>query len=81
MLRDDRARSLVSSFGAQWLYLRNLRIVSPDLFEFPDWDANLRQSMARETELRRDEGHRHRRIGQRELRECGRLLSGQRHTS
>ena len=45
------ARALVSSFGAQWLYLRNLRIVSPDLFEFPDWDDNLRQSMARETEL------------------------------
>jgi hypothetical protein len=51
MLRDDRAKALVSSFGAQWLYLRNLRIVSPDLFEFPDWDDNLRQAMARETEL------------------------------
>jgi hypothetical protein len=51
MLRDDRAKALVSSFGAQWLYLRNLRMVSPDLFEFPDWDDNLRQAMARETEL------------------------------
>ena len=51
MLRDTRAKALVSSFGAQWLYLRNLRIVSPDLFEFPDWDDNLRLAMARETEL------------------------------
>ena len=51
MLRDDRAKALVASFGAQWLYLRNLRIVTPDLFEFPDWDDNLRQAMARETEL------------------------------
>jgi hypothetical protein len=51
MLQDSRAKALVSSFGAQWLYLRNLRIVSPDLFEFPDWDDNLRLAMARETEL------------------------------
>jgi hypothetical protein len=51
MLRDERATSLVSSFAAQWLYQRNLRIASPDLFEFPDWDENLRQAMARETEL------------------------------
>ena len=51
MLRDPRARALVTSFGAQWLYLRNLRMVSPDLYEFPDWDDNLRQAMARETEL------------------------------
>ena len=51
MLRDERAKALVVSFGAQWLYLRNLRIVAPDLYEFPDWDDNLRQAMARETEL------------------------------
>jgi mono/diheme cytochrome c family protein len=51
MLRDERAKALVASFGAQWLYLRNLRIVTPDLYEFPDWDDNLRQAMARETEL------------------------------
>jgi mono/diheme cytochrome c family protein len=51
LLRDERAKALVASFGAQWLYLRNLRIVTPDLYEFPDWDDNLRQAMARETEL------------------------------
>ena len=51
MLADDRAKALVTSFGAQWLYLRNLRIVTPDLYEFPDWDDNLRQAMARETEM------------------------------
>jgi hypothetical protein len=51
MLADDRAKALVDSFAAQWLYQRNLRIVTPDLYEFPDWDDNLRAAMARETEL------------------------------
>ena len=51
MLADDRASALVSSFGAQWLFLRNLRMVSPDSFEFPEWDDDLREAMARETEL------------------------------
>jgi hypothetical protein len=51
MLADERSRSLVSSFGAQWLYLRNLRIATPDAFEFPDWDDNLRAAFVRETEL------------------------------
>jgi hypothetical protein len=49
MLRDDRSRALVDSFAGQWLYQRNLRIVSPDLYEFPDWDENLRLAMVRET--------------------------------
>jgi hypothetical protein len=51
MLADERASALVTSFGAQWLYQRNLRMVSPDFYEFPDWDDNLRLAMARETEL------------------------------
>ena len=51
LARRSRRRHSSTSFGAQWLYLRNLRIVTPDLYEFPDWDDNLRQAMARETEL------------------------------
>ena len=51
MLADARATALVTSFGAQWLFQRNLQMVNPDFFQFPDWDDNLRQSMARETEL------------------------------
>ncbi len=51
MLADPRADSLVSNFADQWLYLRNLRGVNPDLETFPNFDDNLRQAFKRETEL------------------------------
>jgi mono/diheme cytochrome c family protein len=51
MLADERATTLAKNFAGQWLYLRNLRAVSPDMYVFPDFDDNLRQSAARETEL------------------------------
>ncbi|HEY8518788.1 MAG TPA: DUF1592 domain-containing protein [Gammaproteobacteria bacterium] len=51
MLADPRAESLVENFAAQWLYLRNLKSVQPDVEEFPNFDDNLRQAMRRETEL------------------------------
>ncbi|MEO6246395.1 MAG: DUF1592 domain-containing protein [Opitutaceae bacterium] len=51
MLRDARSEALVTSFAAQWLYLRNLEWVSPDARLFMDFDDNLRQAMRRETEM------------------------------
>ncbi|MDX1945213.1 MAG: DUF1592 domain-containing protein, partial [Pirellulaceae bacterium] len=51
MLADERSQSLVTNFAAQWLYLRNLEAVTPDMRLFPDFDDNLRQAMRRETEL------------------------------
>jgi len=51
MLDDDRAKSLVSNFAGQWLYLRNLAQVKPDPDDFPEFDFSLRQSFERETEL------------------------------
>lgn len=51
LLADDRAQSLTNNFAQQWLYLRNLEAVSPDMRAFPDFDDNLRQAMRRETEL------------------------------
>ena len=51
MLRDDRANALVSNFADQWLYLRNLESITPDLRRFPDFDDNLRQSFRLETQL------------------------------
>ena len=51
MLTDERASSLVTNFAAQWLYLRNLDSVTPDLRLFPDFDDNLRRAFRRETEL------------------------------
>ena len=51
MLEDDRARALVTSFAAQWLYLRNVPAVYPDEDLFPHVGEALRQAMRRETEL------------------------------
>ncbi len=51
MLADDRSQSLVASFASQWLYLRNLDSVTPDMRLFPDFDDNLRQALRRETEM------------------------------
>jgi mono/diheme cytochrome c family protein len=50
MLADPRSRSLVSSFAAQWLHLRNLESITPDGRLFPDFDDNLRQAFRGETE-------------------------------
>ena len=51
MLADPRAKTLVSNFVGQWLYLRNIDAVLPDPSAFPDFDENLRAALARETEL------------------------------
>ncbi len=51
MLADPRSRNLVSNFAGQWLYLRNLASITPDLRLFPDFDDNLRQAFRQETEL------------------------------
>jgi hypothetical protein len=51
MLADPRAERFVSNFAGQWLQLRNLRNARPNSGAFPDFDDNLRQSFAQETEL------------------------------
>jgi hypothetical protein len=51
LLADSRARSLVTNFAAQWLHLRNLESITPDLRLFPDFDDNLRRAFRQETEL------------------------------
>ncbi len=51
MLADERSESLVTNFASQWLYLRNLESIRPDMRLFPDFDDNLRRAMRRETEL------------------------------
>jgi cytochrome c551/c552 len=48
MLADSRSEALVTSFGDQWLYLRELKEQRPESKVFTD---NLRQSFRRETEL------------------------------
>ena len=51
MLADARAQALVTNFAAQWLHLRNLDSITPDMRLFPDFDDNLRQAFRQETEL------------------------------
>jgi hypothetical protein len=51
LLADDRASTLATDFAVQWLHLRNLESIIPDLRQFPDFDDNLRKAFRRETEL------------------------------
>jgi hypothetical protein len=50
MLADVRSDALVSNFGGQLLYLRNLSTTSPDGIYYPDWDDELRQGFRQEAE-------------------------------
>lgn len=51
MLADSRSQALVNNFAAQWLHLRKLDEITPDMRLFPDFDDNLRQAFRKETEL------------------------------
>lgn len=51
MLADPKASALVENFAGQWLQLRDLEGLSPDPVKFAAFDAQLRRSMRRETEL------------------------------
>ncbi|HZO57223.1 MAG TPA: DUF1592 domain-containing protein [Bryobacteraceae bacterium] len=51
MIADPRSSVLVTNFANQWLYLRNLPSITPDMRLFPDFDDNLRQAFRKETEL------------------------------
>ena len=50
MLADPKAKALAENFGGQWLQIRNLE-ATPDPDTYPAFDAALRRSMVRETEL------------------------------
>ena len=51
MLADRRSQALVDNFVGQWLYLRNVPALTPDLYTYPDFNEGLRRAMKRETEL------------------------------
>ncbi len=51
MLADDRSRVLVTNFAEQWLQLRRLAAITPDMRTFPDFDDNLRKAFLTETDL------------------------------
>jgi len=51
MMADPRSRELVKNFAGQYLFLRNIDRISPDPASLPNFDENLRQGLAKETEL------------------------------
>jgi hypothetical protein len=51
MIADPRADAMMTAFTGQWLQLRNLDKITPDILMFQDYDDNVRQAMRRETEL------------------------------
>jgi hypothetical protein len=51
MLADHKAEALNKNFAAQWLSVRLLNGIDPDVDEFPNFDANLKDAMMREAEL------------------------------
>jgi len=51
MLADPKSENLVTNFASQWLHLRNLDTITPDMRLFPDFDDNLRQAFRQETEM------------------------------
>jgi hypothetical protein len=51
MLQDPKSAAFFQNFPGQWLTLRGLVNAAPDPKLFPKFDSELRDSMARETEL------------------------------
>jgi hypothetical protein len=51
MLQDSKSSALVQNFALQWLQIKRLDLVSPDIKLFPSFDLRLRSAMKTETEL------------------------------
>ena len=51
MVADRRTDAMVSDFTGQWLQLRTLERIAPDILLYPEFDDNLRQAFRQETEL------------------------------
>ena len=51
MIADPRSDGLVRNFSGQWLHLRNLKTITPNHDDFPDFDDTLREAFQREAEL------------------------------
>jgi hypothetical protein len=51
MMADPRSQALVKNFVGQWLFLRNIPTMQPDITAFTYFDDNLRQALEQETTL------------------------------
>ncbi|TDU73189.1 putative xylan-binding protein with Ca-dependent carbohydrate-binding module [Prosthecobacter fusiformis] len=51
MIGDARAWSLTEDFAGQWLQIRDMDIVTPDVRRFPEWKGGVGFSMKKESQL------------------------------
>jgi hypothetical protein len=51
MLADPKSKAFVENFTGQWLLLRNIDQIKPDVEQYPTFDESLRRSFKRETEM------------------------------
>jgi len=51
MLTDPRSSALIDNFAAQWLSVRNIDIVEPQINLFPEYDAELKDALDAEMRL------------------------------
>ncbi|MES1204339.1 MAG: DUF1592 domain-containing protein [Pseudomonadota bacterium] len=51
MLEDPKASALTDNFAAEWLNMRRLNTLAPNIKVFPSYDSELRTAAARETSL------------------------------
>jgi hypothetical protein len=51
MLADPKSKALVGNFTGQWLLLRNIDQIKPDVEQYPAFDESLRRAFRQETEM------------------------------
>jgi mono/diheme cytochrome c family protein len=51
MLADPKSKALVTNFGFEWLRVREVDKLDPDVIIYPNFDANLRTAFKREMEM------------------------------
>ncbi len=51
MLDDTKSKAFVGNFTGQWLLLRNIDQIKPDVEQFPVFDESLRRAFRQETEM------------------------------
>ncbi len=51
MLADPKSKAFIGNFTGQWLLLRNIDQIKPDVEQFPVFDESLRRAFRQETEM------------------------------
>jgi hypothetical protein len=51
MLADPKSKAFTGNFTGQWLLLRNVDLIKPDVEQYPVFDESLRRAFRQETEM------------------------------